>query len=78
MEYTKLNTDQQRQMLEQRITQYEAEYFQHSVNKDLLVASGDTSERTQAAIKVEEDAMATLDDAHACCVQMLAESDPGT
>lgn len=64
MEYTQLTSDEQERILADRVRQYEAEHFNHSLNKKLLEASGATDEQTQAAIKASEEAMATLDDAH--------------
>ena len=72
MNYTALTAADQRQMLDQRQRQYEAEHFSHAINKDLLVASGATDDATKEAIKAATDAMATLDKAHAEIAKKLA------
>lgn len=78
MEYTELSATEQKQILAQRVKQYEAEHFNHATNKELLVASGASDEQTKAAIKVAEDAMKTLDDAHAETTKKLATIDPAS
>lgn len=65
MKYEKLTPDQQDQMLDQRLAQYEQEHFNHSVNVTLLEESGATDPATADAIKAARAAMATLDKAHA-------------
>lgn len=72
MNYTTLTVADQKQMLEQRQRQYEQEHFAHSVNKDLLVASGATDQTTKDATKAAADAMATLDKAHAEVAKKIA------
>lgn len=72
MQYDTLAADAQRQLLNQRLAQYEAEHFQHTVNRDLIVASGDTSEAAVAQVKAAVDAMAVLDQAHAEVKKRLA------
>ena len=72
MDYSFLGDDQRQQILQQRLAQYEAEYFQHSLNCRLLAASGDSSESTACAIAEAEAAMATLDAAHAGVLAELA------
>lgn len=64
MKYEKLNNDQQQQMLDQRLTQYEQEHYNHAVNLALLEASGAEGDQIEAAKKVARDALKTLDDAH--------------
>lgn len=68
MEYSELTDDEQVQILQQRIRQYEGEHFNHSVNKELLLASvpagSEPDDATKEAIKAAEEAMKTLDDAH--------------
>lgn len=65
MNYEKINNDQKRQMLDQRLAQYEQEHYNHSINVRLLKASGVTDDATKAAVKQAEDAMKILDGAHA-------------
>ncbi len=65
MKYEKINDDQKQQMLDQRLAQYEQEHYNHAINLALLKASGTTDASTKAAIKQAEDAMTTLDKAHA-------------
>ena len=76
MKYEKLEADQQAQMLEQRLGQYEMEHYQHSVNLSLLVASGATDDATKEAIKASQDAMDALDDAHANTLKEAAKVKP--
>lgn len=74
MEYEKINTDQQVQMLEQRMAQYEAEHFGHVTNRALLLASPHAEDDdVQAAIQNAEEAMATLDEAHANVKKEIAK-----
>lgn len=72
MKYAALTTADQRAILEQRLRQYEADHFSHAINKDLLVASGATDDATKQAIKQADEAMATLDKAHAEVTKKLA------
>lgn len=65
MEYEKLSTNQQINMLEQRLAQYEQEHFNHSINLKLLADSGDTSPEGETAKQAAEEAMKVLDQAHA-------------
>lgn len=71
MQYSELTEDEQLQILKQRRRQYEAEHFNHSVNKELLVASGNTDEDTKKAIEASNAAMKTLDSAHAETVKKI-------
>ena len=71
MKYDELTADEQAQILTQRKKQYEVDHFNHATNHELLVKSGKTDEQTEAQIKVAEDAMKTLDDAHAAVVEKL-------
>lgn len=75
MQYERLDNNQKKQLLEQRLTQYEAEHYQHSLNKHLLEQSGDASEQTKFAMKQADDAMATLDHAYHCCQEELVKLD---
>lgn len=65
MEYEKITADQKKQMLDQRLAQYEQEHYNHSVNLTLLKATGATDEQTKVAIQAAEEAMNTLDEVHA-------------
>ncbi len=65
MQYEKINDDQKKQMLDQRMAQYEQEHYNHAINLSLLKATGATDDATKTAIKQAEDAMTTLDKAHA-------------
>lgn len=65
MKYEKLTTEQQQQMVEAKLHQLESEHFNHQMLLDQYRASGDTSEPMLAAIKASEDALKTLDAAHA-------------
>jgi hypothetical protein len=57
MDYSALLTNEQkRNILEQRIAQFAAEAYQHSINKQV---AGDNTE----AIKAADDALAILDNA---------------
>lgn len=57
MDYSALLTDEQkRSILEQRIGQFAAEAWQHTINKQI---AGDNAEAVQAA----DDALAILDNA---------------
>ena len=49
-----LSTEQKKAILEQRITQFASEAYQHELNRKL---AGDNAE----AIKVADDSLATLD-----------------
>ncbi len=62
MKYERLSEDHQREMLEQRLRQYEGEHFNHSTNYDLLVEQG---AENSAEAKQAQEAMKTLDKAHA-------------
>lgn len=77
MEYTELSEDEQKQILKQRAKQYEGEHFNHSVNKELLLATGNTDDATKDAIKAAEEAMSTLDDAYAATKDKLANLEKG-
>ncbi len=65
MKYEKIDDDQKTQMLDQRMAQYEQEHYNHALNLTLLKATGATDDITKDAIKQAEDAMSTLDSAHA-------------
>lgn len=78
MEYTELSTEEQVQILGQRKKQYEAEHFNHTVNKDLLIATGATDEETKRAIADADKALKTLDHAHAETVKKLNALKPPT
>lgn len=65
MDYEKLTLDQQEQMLDQRLAQYEQEHFNHSVNLKLLEDSGADDPATAEAKRAAQAAMETLDKAHA-------------
>jgi hypothetical protein len=73
MEYTELTVDEQKNILQQRKRQYEAEHYNHVINKELLTATGATDDQTKAAIKAADDAMKTLDNAHAATKKKLAD-----
>lgn len=78
MEYTELSADQQKEILVNRKRQYEAEHFNHVVNRDLLVAGGATDAETQRAIKTAEAALVVLDAAHAETVKKIKKIKPTT
>jgi hypothetical protein len=65
MKYERINDDQKLQMLDQRLTQYEQEHYNHAVNLALLRATRAIDDGTKVAIKQAEEALATLDAAHA-------------
>jgi hypothetical protein len=71
VKYTRLNQDQQRQMLENRIAGLEAEHYNHSINIQLLEASGDTSDAVKAQVKVSREAMQIIEDAHSEVAALL-------
>lgn len=77
MEYTELTTDEQEQILAQRVKQYEGEHFNHAFNVELLEASfpegTEPPEDIKAAIKAAKDAMKTLDKAHAATKAKLGK-----
>lgn len=73
MNYATLTAADQKSILEQRQRQYEAEHFQHTINKDLLVSSGLSDEETTKAIEQADAAIATLDAAHAEICTKLSE-----
>ena len=76
MIYQTIAADEQKAMLEARLGQYEREHYAHALNDRLLVSSGATDDATKAAIKAAEDAMATLDQAHAAVVEEIAALSP--
>lgn len=78
MKYEKINDDQKRQMLDQRLGQYEQEHYNHAINLALLKATGATDDATKAAIKQAEEAMVTLDKAHANVKTEKAKVVPST
>lgn len=65
MQYEKINTNEQVNMLDARLRGYETEHFAHATNLALLQASATQDETTKKAIKETEEAMKTLDEAHA-------------
>ncbi len=77
MEYTQLSVDEQKQILTQRLKQYEGEHFNHKTNDELLAANGATDEQTKAARKASKEAMDTLDKAYAATKLKLASLDKG-
>lgn len=72
MKYAAFTAADQRALLEQRLRSYEMDHYAHTINRDLLVASGATDDGTKAAIKQADEAMATLDKAHAEVAKKLA------
>lgn len=82
MDYTELSKDEQIQILTQRTRQYEAEHFNHTVNKELLLATvpagGTPDEQTAAAIKAADEAIKTLDGAHKATRAKITQLKPTT
>lgn len=70
IDYSSLLTDEQkRNLLQQRITQFASEAYQHDLNKQVAVSSGSTEGVTAAdealavletAIKVHQDVLSAL------------------
>lgn len=78
MKYEKITADQQAQMMDQRLAQYEAEHYQHAVNLALLEAQpAPLDEQELAAWEQAKEqargAMQTLDRAHANAKKELAK-----
>lgn len=70
MDYSSLlSTEQKRSILEQRLQQFAAEAFQHTLNKQV---AGDNAEAVAAA----DDALAILDNAIAVHQEELAKLTP--
>jgi len=65
--YRRLDDSQRRQILEQRLVQLEAEYYQHDVNRKLAAThfgtANDAEARGQA--RVAKHAQVIIEDAHA-------------
>lgn len=51
-----LSADQKRSILEQRLTQFAAEAYQHEINKQLAESTGD-----QALVDASSQALATIE-----------------
>jgi hypothetical protein len=70
LDYSSLLSDEQKKsILEQRLTQFAAEAYQHDINKTVAKASGNTEgvaaaeaalETLEAAINVHQDELAKL------------------
>jgi hypothetical protein len=75
MEFTRLTVTQRKAMLEQRLTQYEAEFYGHELNKAALVATGDTSTGTTDEIGRCDEAMGIIDAAHGSALDELQALD---
>lgn len=73
MKYEHLTTDQQAQLIEQRLANYEREHFEHGLNLAALEASGATDPDTMTAADNARQAMAVLDAAHATATAELAK-----
>jgi hypothetical protein len=70
MDYSALISDEQkRSILDQRITQFASEAYQHTINKKM---AGDNAE----LIKISDDALAILENAIAIHQEELAKLSP--
>jgi hypothetical protein len=70
MDYSSLLTDEQKKsILDQRLTQFASEAYQHTINKKM---AGDNAE----AIKLADDALAILDSAIVIHQEELAKLTP--
>lgn len=59
-EYKTLTAEQQQQMLQQRLAQYEAEHFNHELNKMALASQPDSPAKEQVLTQAAE-AQATIE-----------------
>jgi hypothetical protein len=70
MEYTELTDSEQRQILQQRLKQYEAEHYNQTINFDLLKDKKD--EQSVVVLEQIKDTLKELDIAHAEITNRLA------
>lgn len=59
-EYKTLSAEQREQMIQQRLAQFEAEHFNHEMNKIAVSALPDGEDKVKA-IKEAEEAQATIE-----------------
>lgn len=66
LSYTKITTEDQARILEERIRQLEAEHFNHSVNLQLGESTGSAE-----VVEVSKRAMVTIEAVHAQVIEQL-------
>lgn len=76
MEYRQLSSDQQRQMLEQRVVALEADHFNHSLNLKSYETLPDGDKSKVPSIEQTERAMTTIEAAHTAVVAELEALPP--
>lgn len=78
MEYQYLNGAQQKELLQQRMANLEAEHFNHSVNVELIqsaIGDGEPSEADAQALADAQAALATIESVHAEVQAIIADID---